>query len=141
MCVSECVGCGELHYSLSLQKKYKDEAERLKGSFCLGAQTPEMERVRSNQQHISSVRLQLYSVLSDVHGATHTHTLLSRPEALTPALCRPLAALQLGLQTDAESDVLEHRDTRDHPGQGELQKDQQSTLQQSSQEQFRSCTV
>uniref|UniRef100_A0A3B5JZU9 Nebulette n=1 Tax=Takifugu rubripes TaxID=31033 RepID=A0A3B5JZU9_TAKRU len=38
------------------QKKYKDEAERLKGRFCLGAQTPEMERVKSNQQHISSVQ-------------------------------------------------------------------------------------
>uniref|UniRef100_H3CBY1 Nebulette n=1 Tax=Tetraodon nigroviridis TaxID=99883 RepID=H3CBY1_TETNG len=89
------------------QKKYKDEAQQLKGSFCLGAQTPEMERVKSNQQHISSVRLHL-----------------SRAEPVTPALCRPPAALQLGLQTDAESDVLHHGDAGDAPGQGELQEDQ-----------------
>lgn len=45
-----------LNVSVCLQKKYKDEAERLKGSFSLGSQTPEMERVRANQRHVSSVR-------------------------------------------------------------------------------------
>lgn len=38
-----------------LQKKYKDEAERLKGRFSVVSETPEMERVRANQRHISSV--------------------------------------------------------------------------------------
>uniref|UniRef100_A0A673AX82 Nebulette n=1 Tax=Sphaeramia orbicularis TaxID=375764 RepID=A0A673AX82_9TELE len=37
-------------------KKYKDEAERLKGRYSLVSETPEMERVRNNQRHISSVR-------------------------------------------------------------------------------------
>lgn len=61
---SVCV-CGVfvMKFPLALQKKYKDEAERLKGSFCLGAQTPEMERVKLNQQHISSVSRRFYSVL------------------------------------------------------------------------------
>uniref|UniRef100_A0A3B3TUU0 Nebulette n=1 Tax=Poecilia latipinna TaxID=48699 RepID=A0A3B3TUU0_9TELE len=38
------------------QKKYKDEAEQLKGRYRLVSETPEMERVRANQRHISSVR-------------------------------------------------------------------------------------
>uniref|UniRef100_A0A669AUY9 Nebulette n=1 Tax=Oreochromis niloticus TaxID=8128 RepID=A0A669AUY9_ORENI len=37
------------------QKKYKDEAERLKGRYSLVSETPEMERVKANQRHISSV--------------------------------------------------------------------------------------
>uniref|UniRef100_A0A8C7CL84 Nebulette n=1 Tax=Oncorhynchus kisutch TaxID=8019 RepID=A0A8C7CL84_ONCKI len=37
-----------------MQKKYKDEAEKLKGSY--GFDTPEMERVKNNQRNISSVK-------------------------------------------------------------------------------------
>jgi hypothetical protein len=47
-----------------MQKKYKDEAEKLKGSY--GFDTPEMERVKNNQRNISSVR-------DTVHTHTHTH--------------------------------------------------------------------
>uniref|UniRef100_A0A8C2Z643 Nebulette n=1 Tax=Cyclopterus lumpus TaxID=8103 RepID=A0A8C2Z643_CYCLU len=42
--------------SLLSEKKYKDEAERLKGRS-LASETPEMERVKANQKHISSVSL------------------------------------------------------------------------------------
>ncbi|MED6266188.1 hypothetical protein CHARACLAT_033213, partial [Characodon lateralis] len=37
-------------------KKYKDEAEQLKGRYSLVSETPEMKRVRANQRHISSLR-------------------------------------------------------------------------------------
>ncbi|XP_078137368.1 uncharacterized protein LOC144537470 [Sander vitreus] len=37
-------------------KKYKHEAERLKGRYSLLSETPEMERVKANQRHISSLR-------------------------------------------------------------------------------------
>uniref|UniRef100_A0A3Q2GIE5 Nebulette n=1 Tax=Cyprinodon variegatus TaxID=28743 RepID=A0A3Q2GIE5_CYPVA len=38
------------------QKKYKDEAEQLKGRYSQVPETLEMERVRANQRHISSVQ-------------------------------------------------------------------------------------
>lgn len=59
-------------FSLSLQKKYKEEAERLKGSYCLGSETPDMERVRTNQRHISSV-----SATPVHHRQSHNTALIS----------------------------------------------------------------
>uniref|UniRef100_A0A3B5BKR9 Nebulette n=1 Tax=Stegastes partitus TaxID=144197 RepID=A0A3B5BKR9_9TELE len=55
------------------QKKYKDEAERLKGSYSLVPETPEMERVRANQRHISSV-----SYMFELRGRSCTE--LDTPE-------------------------------------------------------------
>uniref|UniRef100_A0A8C7W3V5 Uncharacterized protein n=1 Tax=Oncorhynchus mykiss TaxID=8022 RepID=A0A8C7W3V5_ONCMY len=40
-----------------MQKKYKDEAEKLKGSYVFN--TPEIERVKNNQRNISSYMLAL----------------------------------------------------------------------------------
>uniref|UniRef100_A0A3Q3KZB5 Nebulette n=1 Tax=Mastacembelus armatus TaxID=205130 RepID=A0A3Q3KZB5_9TELE len=37
-------------------QRYKDEAEHLKGRYSLTSQSPEIERVKANQRHISSVQ-------------------------------------------------------------------------------------
>jgi hypothetical protein len=50
-----------------MQKKYKDEAEKLKGSYLFD--TPEIERVKNNQRN-SSVR-------DTVHTYTHFYAVLS----------------------------------------------------------------
>lgn len=114
-----------LRICLCLQKKYKDDAERLKERYSLVSETPEMERVRANQRHISSVSVfHSFSCCTDVPaGPAQT------------ALCRPLAAVLLGLQADERPDGARHRNAGDRPCQRERQKDQwcKSTL-------YRSCT-
>lgn len=104
-----------LRVCLFLQKKYKDDAERLNERYSLLSETPEMERVRANQRHFSSV-----SVLLSLSSCTDTTA-----GPVQAALCRPLAALLLGLQADERPDDVCHRHARDRPRQRERQKDQQ----------------
>uniref|UniRef100_A0A8C6T927 Uncharacterized protein n=1 Tax=Neogobius melanostomus TaxID=47308 RepID=A0A8C6T927_9GOBI len=47
---------GEPDGPVCLQKKYRDEAQKQRSSYSLGSDTPDMERVRTNQRQISSVR-------------------------------------------------------------------------------------
>uniref|UniRef100_A0A3P9J2L7 Nebulette n=1 Tax=Oryzias latipes TaxID=8090 RepID=A0A3P9J2L7_ORYLA len=59
LCISPALGVySPLRVCLFLQKKYKDDAERLKEHYSLVSETPEMERVRANQRHFSSAQVQ-----------------------------------------------------------------------------------
>lgn len=93
-----------------MQKKYKDEAEKLKGSY--GFDTPEMERVKNNQRNISSVR-----------ATVHTHTFMQYYLSTQLPFCsKPPVSVDLGLKAAEKPDVLCHRHSGNHLRQGEQRK-------------------
>lgn len=79
-----------------------------------------MERVKANQRHISSVSRH---TLISKHGFKW-HLFPFNAHYLWLSLCRPVAAVLLGLQANARPDVLSQGDARDHPRQRERQEDQ-----------------